>query len=459
MSERGEADGWAPLDPDLSGDRPPERRPQDDAPPRPEPGQAQPPEARPEHGRPYAGQSHEDRPYQEQAYQEQAYAAGMPYWQDAPAQPPGWGQQDGAGPYGPQWQDPYGRPYVPYGAQPVKTSWTVASPAGVPFHRMARTDVHRWWRPLLGSLAILGIGMSLAVGLLLVGMIIQVAVTGELPDAAESDTTTIFGNATADLAFNLVALAVFLPVAAFAAWGIQRRRPGTLSSVVGRLRWKWMAACCGLAVLFCIVSFGTSLIAGAGLDEEAGGDEHWVGWGEFLLPAVLIVLLVPFQAAAEEYVFRGWMLQAVGACTLENAKRKAGRALSVVFRTPWPGMVVGSALFTAGHGYTGWGILDIFVFGMIAAWVTVRTGGLEAAIALHVFNNLMAFLISAAVGQLEIVQGSVPWEVVVADIIPMALFALAAVWLARRMRIQTVTSGPGEDDVLVTADTQPARIS
>ena len=452
MSERGEADGWAPLDPDLSGDPPPER-PQEAAPP-PGPVEDQPPaQPHPVHEQPY------QQPYQGPPYQAQPYGAGMPYWQGAPAQPPEWGQQYGAAPSGPYWHDPHGRPYAPHGARPVKAPWTAPAPAGVPFHRMARTDVHRWWRPLLGSLAILGVGMGLTMGLLLVGMIIQVAVTGELPDPAEQDTTTIFGNTTADLAFNLVALAVFLPVVLLAAWGVQRRRPGTLSSVVGRLRWKWMAACCGLAVLFCIVSFGTSFIAGMGLDEESGGDEHWVGWGEFLLPAVLIVLLVPFQAAAEEYAFRGWMLQAVGSCTLENAKKSVGRTLSVVFRTPWPGMVIGSALFTAGHGYTSWGILDIFAFGMVAAWVTVRTGGLEAAIALHVFNNLMAFLISAAVGQLEIVQGSVPWEVVVADVVPMVLFALATVWLARRMRIQTVTSGPGEDEVPAAPDPQPARIS
>ncbi|TDC87239.1 type II CAAX endopeptidase family protein [Actinomadura sp. 7K507] len=458
MSERGEADGWAPLDPDLPSDRPPEGRPQENPPPEPEqarPEQAQPPEPGQAQG---YGQA---QPYEQAQHAEQAqpYAAGMPYWQDAPAQPPAWGGQYGAAPYGPHWQDPYGQAYPGYGAQPVKTSWIVVPPAGTPFHRMARTDIHRWWRPLLGSLTILGLGMSLAVGLMLIGMIVLVAVTGEIPDPEGADTTTIFGNDTADLVFNLAALAVFLPAALLVAWGIQRRRPGTLSSVVGRLRWKWMLVCCGLAVLFCIVSFGTSLLAGMGLDEEAGGDEHWVGWEEFLLPAVLILLLVPFQAAAEEYVFRGWMLQAVGACTLENAKRKAGRALSVVFRTPWPGMVVGSALFTAGHGYTGWGILDIFVFGMIAAWVTVRTGGLEAAIALHVFNNLMAFLISAALGQLDIVQGSVPWQVVVADVVPMALFAVAAVWLAGRMRIQTVTSGPAGDDVPATAGTQPAHAS
>ncbi len=177
-----------------------------------------------------------------------------------------------------------------------------------------------------------------------------------------------------------------------------------------------------------------------------------------LVPAVVIVLLVPFQAAAEEYVFRGWLLQAVGSCTLENARSGIGRVFSAVFRTPWPGIVVGSALFTAGHGYTSWGILDIFLFGAIAAWLAVRTGGLESSIALHVFNNLMAFLLPAAVGKLDMEQGSVPWQVVLADVVPMVLYALVVVWLARRMRVQKLTVQV-QDDVPVTAESQPLPVS
>ncbi|MGP4023962.1 CPBP family glutamic-type intramembrane protease [Actinomadura sp. 3N407] len=443
MSEPGDADGWAPLDPDLSGDRPAEPQPREPHTQEPHPQQG----PQPYGTQPYGAQPYGTPPEQAQ----QPYTAGMPYWPGSPAQPPGWDREYGAA--------PYGQAYPGYGAPPVKTSWTIAAPAGSPFHRLARTGAHRWWRPLVGSLTILGIGMSLAIGLMLIGMIIQVVATGELPETSGTDPNTIFGDDTADLAFNLAALAVFLPVALFAAWGIQRRRPGTLSSVAGRLRWKWMLVCCGLAILFCIVAYGTSLLAAFGMDDQSAGDEHWVGWDKFLVPAVVIILLVPFQAAAEEYVFRGWVLQAVGACTLENARGRVGQAFSVVFRTPWPGIVVGSALFTAGHGYTGWGILDIFIFGAIAAWLAVRTGGLEASIALHVFNNLLAFLGSAAIGQLDIEQGGVPWQVVVADVVPMVLFAAAAAWLARRMRVQTVTSDPGADDVPVTADIRPAHVS
>ncbi|TDC60002.1 CPBP family intramembrane metalloprotease [Actinomadura sp. GC306] len=337
--------------------------------------------------------------------------------------------------------------------------WTADPPPGTPYHRMARTGAHRWWRPLVGSVTVLVLGMGLMVGFLLVGEIVAWAVTGEGLDlSGEGDA--LFGNDTADVAANLAVIALFLPVTLFVAWGVQRRRPGTLSSVAGRLRWKWMLVCSGLAIGYCIAAFAAMLVTDQFVvTESTGGDEEWVGWGRFLLPALLILLLVPFQAAAEEYLIRGWILQAVGSWTLEDARNKVGRALSVVFRTPWPGILVGSLVFMALHEYTGWGAVDIFAFAVITAWMTVRTGGLEAAIALHVFNNLLAFLFAAALGQLDIEQGALPWEVAMVDIALMALFAAAAIRLARRMRVQTVTAGPAEDDTpATTAGSSPAQL-
>ncbi|GAA0237829.1 hypothetical protein GCM10009527_037990 [Actinomadura nitritigenes] len=368
-------------------------------------------------------------------------------------------------PYPPAYSAPYG-PYAPpgftgYGPPRPKGPWTAAPPPGTPFHRMARTPLHRWWRPLAGSAAIVAAGMALAIAMMIIGIVVRVIATGDAPDATGAGADTILGNPTADLAFNLAVIAVFLPMALLAAWLVQRRRPGTLASVAGRVRWRWLLTCCGLAVGFCVLSYASSIVASAFLPDDSSGGEHWVGWGRFAPAAIVIVLLVPLQSSAEEVVFRGWLLQAVGACTLETRTGRVGRAFSAVFRTPWPGIVIGSAAFTSLHGYTGWGILDIFVFGAVAAWLATRTGGLESGIALHVFNNLLAFLGPAAVGQLDIEQGSVPWQAVAADVAPMLLYAAVVVWLARRKRIQTVTAGPADDPGpdAVPQDAEPAFVS
>ncbi|WP_125617668.1 CPBP family intramembrane glutamic endopeptidase [Actinomadura sp. WAC 06369] len=459
MSDQEDANGWAPLDPDI-GDgraRPPAPEPPAPEPPAadgpvPPPAQSAPPHEAggpPAWGRPYGAQHPQPgQPYPSQPYPGQHTGAH-----------PAWGQQQ---------PDPYGYHYpqqYPYGPgqggypQPVKRPWIVPSPRGVPFHRMARTDAHSWWRPLVGTVTIIVVGLGIGGVLGVIGLVVQMMVSDDDPALLDDPTgTSFFGNDTADIAYALLSLAVFLPLVAFVAWGIQRRRPGTLSSVAGRLRWRWMLACSGMAVVFCAVSFGLSMAAGASVEDDPAGsaaEGSWVGWGDFLLPALVIVALVPFQSAAEEYFFRGWLMQAIGACTLEKARNGFARALSVVFRTPWPGIVIGAALFTSGHGYTGWGMLDIFLFGALAGWLTVRTGGLECTIALHVFNNLMAFLLPAALGELSLEQGGIPWQYVLADVASMAVYAVGIVLLARRFKVRTVTPGEGPADGADPADPGP----
>ena len=140
------------------------------------------------------------------------------------------------------------------------------------------------------------------------------------------------------------------------------------------------------------------------------------------------------------FVFRGWLIQAVGAYGPDQAQ---GRALwlRTLFRSPWPGIVIGAAAFVSAHGYTGWAMADIFLFAVTVGWLTVRTGGLESGIALHALNNLLAFLLPAATGQLSgwDDQGGAPWTLFVFDIPCLAFYAAAVVWLSKRQRVARVS--------------------
>jgi CAAX protease family protein len=104
-------------------------------------------------------------------------------------------------------------------------------------------------------------------------------------------------------------------------------------------------------------------------------------------------------------------------------------------------VTITSVLFVAAHGYTGWAMVDIFLFAMLIGWLTVRTGGLEAAISLHTLNNLLAFLLPAAVGQLDSwsEQGGAPWTLLLVDVPALAVYAATLLWLARRHRIDRLT--------------------
>ena len=305
------------------------------------------------------------------------------------------------------------------------TPWLRPVPPGRPFHQLDRTDVHRWWRPVVGLVLMLVLAVAVTFVFVL-GLVITVwTLTGEWLNFASSGDA-LFENRLANLFALLGSLAVLLPVVWFVTLVINRRWLGTLASVEGHLRWKWLLLCLVPAAAY----MGLAIAASYGFDavwpaSDEGG--AWPGWHAFWPPLLVIVLLVPFQAAVEEYVFRGWLLQAIGSFTFESR----GGLLAKIFGTAWPAILCAALPFVAGHTYTDWGILDIGAFAVVAGWVTVKTGGLEAAIALHVVNNMTSMTFSAAEGDLSLAQGSVPLPDVISDVVPLVLWALVVVWMFR----------------------------
>jgi membrane protease YdiL (CAAX protease family) len=179
------------------------------------------------------------------------------------------------------------------------------------------------------------------------------------------------------VALNL-SLIILIPAVMLATWVVHGVRPRFLASVTGGIRWRWMLTCAAVVVPLWLVYVGFGLL----VDPTAGPrPAHWVA----LL--VIVVLMTPFQAAGEEYLFRGWILQNVGAW----------------FARPVVGLVVATAvstvLFALAHGSLDlWVLGDIGCFAVVACLATWRTGGLEAGIALHAVNNLLAFFVTIVFG-------------------------------------------------------------
>jgi membrane protease YdiL (CAAX protease family) len=270
------------------------------------------------------------------------------------------------------------------------------------YHRLARTAAYEWWRPLA----------ELALFVVFVFAIWLVVVPG-LKAVLGPDRD----GASGLIRFGLLN-AVMIPPAMLAA-RIMRRSAGGLSSVEGRLRWRWLGTCTLVALAFsavCVTIYAAVDVLGLHL----GGPEYggWVGWAEFLPLALAVLCVVPLQATAEEYVFRGTLLQAVGAWT----------------RHPWIAIVVTSLVFGAAHGPGLASLLANSGFGAVAAYVTIRTGGLEAAIAFHVASNVTVLLLDAATGRSRswFSQLDVTWAAAVFDLSTNALFGLIIVWISRR---------------------------
>ncbi len=215
-------------------------------------------------------------------------------------------------------------------------------------------------------------------------------------------------------------LAVLLPTSLGLVVLVHNTHPRWLHSVQPGFRWSYaLAALLAAAVVLNAVLF----VTGAGWTWQLR-PQHDFGW--FLL---VILLTSPLQAAAEEYFFRGYLLQ-------------AGQA---VFRVPWAGVVVSALIFALFHGTQNLPLfLDRFGFGLLAGFLVIRTGGLEAAIAAHTANNVLAFLWAGLTTSIATVKATqvIGWWDLATDLLGFALCAAAALWLARRMRLATTTPGP-----------------
>ncbi len=81
--------------------------------------------------------------------------------------------------------------------------------------------------------------------------------------------------------------------------------------------------------------------------------------------------------------------------------------------------------------------LDRFAFGVVAGVLVIATGGLEAGIAYHVLNNLLAFGIALFFGDMTSAlnpSGGTWWDVVV-SFVKSAIFVVLSIWVARRMGV------------------------
>jgi len=176
------------------------------------------------------------------------------------------------------------------------------------------------------------------------------------------------------LSFGLISMAVFIGVRI-----IHQRPPlsvlGPMSLVVPQF-FKVVAVLVLLGVAVMVLppyGMGGPLISNMAMGK-------WL----LLLPLSLIVVFI--QISAEEVFFRGYLQQQLGAR----------------FRSPLVWMVLPSILFAIGHyqpveagGNAGVIVLWAFIFGLLMADLTARSGSIGAALAVHFVNNVTALLITA----------------------------------------------------------------
>lgn len=242
------------------------------------------------------------------------------------------------------------------------------------YHRLARAEAnYRSWRPLVTLLTATAAYLALML-VLITGLAAAVLVNPQLEASLGLlDEQTDLYNPYHFLALMSTLLPLIPAVMIGVAAG--RRPVGTLLSVAGRLRTgllvRSLVICLGVYVTVHLVFL---TVGGAAGEPIAPSWHPHSGW---LIAGAL--LIVPLQAAAEEFAFRALPMQVLGAW----------------LRNPWWGILLPLPLFVVGHPYNPPGMIGVAGFALAAGVLVWRTGGLEAAIALHAVNNSLGFVFGA----------------------------------------------------------------
>ena len=323
---------------------------------------------------------------------------------------------------------------------PTPPPWSAAPPPGAPYdpapagpplayHELHRGGRFATWRSVVGSL-LLAVGVFIVAPIaLIIPFAFWYVATGAPLEESMTRLVTISDPTPAGLAYLNIALASAIPITWLLTRTLHGLGPRWLASVAPRIRWSYFGVCLGLSVVALVATIVVSLVL-----PDQGGPELSGRVNEFTdrTQAFLLVVLVltPFQAAGEEYAFRGYLTQAFGG----------------VFRSRVVAVVGPAILFALAHGI-GQSVpifFDRLAFGLVAGTLVILTGGLEAAIAMHVLNNFLAFGLALAFSDMATAlnpTGGSWWNIPV-TITQSLVYLGLAVLVARQMGLATTAEPP-----------------
>jgi membrane protease YdiL (CAAX protease family) len=278
-----------------------------------------------------------------------------------------------------------------------------AVPAGTPYHLVHRAGRSGGWRPAVGTVALVALMLVVVPLLWQLPFALGFALAGRPVVPGMERLLDLTDPTPGGLAYLNLVLASAIPVTWLLTRVLHGLRPRWLASIGPRIRWQWFLVCLGLSV---VALFATLFVA-AFVPQGSEGVEMSGRLNDFDSTArdflLVLLLLTPLQAAGEEYVFRGYLLQALGS-----------QSAPVFF--------------------------DRFAFGVVAGILVIVTGGLEAGIAMHVLNNWLAFGIALAFGDMASTlnpTGGSWWSIPVTLTQSLAYLGLVLL-VARRLRLGTV---------------------
>ncbi len=205
--------------------------------------------------------------------------------------------------------------------------------------------------------------------------------------------------------YSYLSLVMFAP-AIYIASKIVRDRPfSSYSSSRGGWNWKLYLKCLSIPFAIYLVFYLISILMG----NESGGHSQ-----VSLIAMIISLILIPAQCIVEEHVFRGILMQTLGAW----------------LKNPLLAIIIQAIIFGLVHSYNAIGMISIGISGIVYGLLAWRTNGLEASSAIHSINNLMSFF-PVALG-LSTLSSTVTYTDFATDIIITLVAALALYYMGNK---------------------------
>ena len=238
-------------------------------------------------------------------------------------------------------------------------------------------DSYRWYKPIFTGALFAAIYMGLTLAGIMALTTVAGAVTG---DTTGTDTFNKMmeivsgGYDTMDMSdpfqsvLQLGSLAIAIPSLWLATLIVRDRPMSSYSSSRGGWSHKVFWRCMPVAFII----NGLPIIINDVIIEK-GYQDFTVKFT--VLSFILLTILGPLQCIAEEYMFRGFVMQTFGSW----------------FRIPVIAVILQALIFAAGHPYNRIGQIAVAASGAAFALSAWFGRGLEVSAALHVVNNMTIF--------------------------------------------------------------------
>ncbi len=180
------------------------------------------------------------------------------------------------------------------------------------------------------------------------------------------------------LAVNLLPFAFLLGLLFLLVKYLHQRSILSLSTARPKIDWRRVGFSFTLIVIITIVTFGIGYALDPSLIELQFDPL------KFAILFVVSLVLFPLQIGLEEYLFRGYLMQHIGAF----AKNR------------WMPLIITSVMFGVFHGANpevaemGWVVMIFYIgTGFLLGIMTLMDDGLELALGFHFGNNLLAAIL------------------------------------------------------------------